>query len=165
VNRVLVIGFGNTLRGDDGAGIRAATGIRAALPSVDTLCVHSLQPELAEAVAEYETVVFLDASVGVDTVTLTLLDACPSAARVDPHTSSPAAIVSLAAQVYGRTPANVLLVEIPAAVYEYGETLSPATAEAVRQCVNLVCLWAGAAGAPEIHAGMPAGRPVRAQWY
>ncbi len=62
MNRTLVIGYGNTLRGDDGAGICAAERAARRFPGVDILTVHELQPELAETMCRYHDVIFLDAA-------------------------------------------------------------------------------------------------------
>jgi hydrogenase maturation protease len=60
---VVVIGYGNTLRGDDGAGPAVAQAIAdRALPGVRSLAVPQLTPELAEIVAEANLVVFVDAA-------------------------------------------------------------------------------------------------------
>ena len=61
---LLVIGYGNTLRGDDGVGPRVAEAVAAmALPGVRTLGCHQLAPEHAEAISRADRVVFVDAAV------------------------------------------------------------------------------------------------------
>ena len=58
----LVIGYGNTLRSDDGAGQRVAEKIgQWELPGVGALAVHQLTPELAENIAQADAVIFVDA--------------------------------------------------------------------------------------------------------
>lgn len=68
---VLIIGIGNTLRGDDGAGIVAAQRLSAcwraqAFPHVLIMC-HQLTPELAEDLAapNIRAVLFVDAAVAI----------------------------------------------------------------------------------------------------
>jgi hydrogenase maturation protease len=60
----LVIGFGNPLRGDDGAGWRAAELIAADLRARGVTVVgrHQLTLELAEDVSEADIVMLVDAS-------------------------------------------------------------------------------------------------------
>jgi hydrogenase maturation protease len=60
--RVLIVGYGNPLRGDDGLGWHAAEALRAALPEAEILAVHQLTPELAEDASRAELVIFLDAA-------------------------------------------------------------------------------------------------------
>ena len=62
----LVIGYGNDLRSDDGAGRVVADRLDAlALPDVTVRSVIQLTPELALEIAKFDTVVFVDASVEV----------------------------------------------------------------------------------------------------
>src|SRR5690348_5980583 len=58
----LVIGYGNTLRSDDGAGPRAAAEVGAwGVPGLRAWAVHQLTPELASPIASARLVVFVDA--------------------------------------------------------------------------------------------------------
>ena len=61
----LVIGYGNTLRGDDGIGPAVAEAVAAlGLPGVRVIVAHQLTPELAADLADAQLVVFVDAAVG-----------------------------------------------------------------------------------------------------
>ena len=64
----LVIGYGNTLRSDDGVGAKVAAAVaELALPGVVALVLHQLTPELAETISEARAVVFVDAAVDAAT--------------------------------------------------------------------------------------------------
>src|SRR5436305_5490516 len=64
---VVVIGYGNTLRGDDAAGPRAARAVASwDLPGVIAKAVPQLTPELAELVAAAHLAVFVDARLAAD---------------------------------------------------------------------------------------------------
>jgi Ni,Fe-hydrogenase maturation factor len=57
-----VIGYGNTLRTDDGVGPYVATAVASwGLPGVVSVGVHQLTPELSELLASAELAVFVDA--------------------------------------------------------------------------------------------------------
>ena len=58
--KVIAIGFGNTLRGDDGAGCELATILERSEPGVIVLVRHALLPELATTLAGADGVLFLD---------------------------------------------------------------------------------------------------------
>jgi hydrogenase maturation protease len=61
-NKILVIGYGNSLRGDDIAGRRVADIVATwKLSNVQALAVHQLTPELAEQLATVELAIFVDA--------------------------------------------------------------------------------------------------------
>jgi len=60
---VLIIGYGNPLRCDDGIGWRAAQAIMQAWPEkqVRVEAAHQLLPEMADWLAEASHVIFIDA--------------------------------------------------------------------------------------------------------
>ena len=63
-NESLVIGYGNTLRGDDGVGQKVAEVIASlGLSGIRALSCHQLTPELADPISEVRMVVFVDATV------------------------------------------------------------------------------------------------------
>ena len=61
----LVIGYGNALRGDDGAGYIAAELLRERIqnPAVEVFSLHQLAPELMEPISRARQVIFLDAAI------------------------------------------------------------------------------------------------------
>ena len=135
MNRTLVIGYGNTLRGDDGAGVRAVELLAAQVPEVDCLCLHELQPELAETISRYDEVYFLDATISSTDLRHSTLEP-DSAALNGSHALSPAALLSLSKALYFRRPDTAILIEIPAWQCDFGETLSTPTQGFVDACVE-----------------------------
>ena len=125
---LLIIGIGNTLRRDDGAGWRMAEALAAALAHAG-VAVHlelcqQLTPEVAETVAELApaTVLFVDASPAAPAPTVTPLhaDAGGSAAS---HHLSPVTCLAILDKLYGIQVA-AWLVQTPAADFGHGEGLS-----------------------------------------
>ena len=59
--KILIIGYGNTLRGDDGVGYKIAEIIEQwNINNITSLAVHQLTPDLAENIAQADTVIFVD---------------------------------------------------------------------------------------------------------
>jgi len=60
---VLIIGYGNPLRGDDGAGWQAAGILKERIRDerVQVVRSHQLMPEMAEAISRARKVIFIDA--------------------------------------------------------------------------------------------------------
>lgn len=138
MNPVLVVGYGNTLRGDDGAGVVAAERAGEGVRGIDVIVTHQLQPEIAEQVAYHRCVIFLDASVLATELTVREL---PHAARpggTTGHVQRPEFILALARDAYGRSPEKALLIEIPARSMEFGEPPTPATEAGIRQAIEHV---------------------------
>ena len=120
----LVIGYGNTIRGDDGIGPAVANAIEAlAIPGVRTFAVHQLTPELAAEIAEARSVIFVDAAVNVESVRIVAIEA-ESPASTLAHSSNPRGLLALTNAVYGRTP-PAWLATAGGADFGFGTDLSP----------------------------------------
>jgi hydrogenase maturation protease len=135
----LVIGYGNTLRRDDGAGVRVAEAVeRLGLPGVEVLTRHQLTPELAPVLATAHSAVFVDATVddhhtGRWRVLRPALR--PSALA---HAADPRTLLALAKGLFGHAP-RAWLITVPAPDMGYGEGLSPVAAAGVAAAVEEVC--------------------------
>lgn len=136
MTNLLVIGYGNELRRDDGAGPRVAAAVAALGRSgVQAIAAHQLTPEMADLLRDAGEVVFVDAGVRALEVGMEWLG--PSTANAGwGHTSDPRWLLSLTQVVYGRAPA-AWLITIPAVDLGMGEGLSEGaargTAEALRR--------------------------------
>jgi hydrogenase maturation protease len=122
---VLIIGYGNTLRGDD------AVGQLAAQLLADTECEHAqiiachqLVPELAELLAAVDLVVFVDAAVGASPgeIRVSKLTASVASASLGHH-MAPSFLLSVCDGLYEHTP-DAFLVTVNVASLELGEGLS-----------------------------------------
>ncbi len=140
---LLVIGYGNDLRRDDGAGRVVADSIEEkALPGVTVLSVSQLTPELALEIAGKERVVFVDASVDAAALRTEAVGPGEAAGGVMTHHGDPASLLSLVATV-GPVPGEAIVVSIPATDLALGFDLSPATARAVAEAIDLIVAMAG----------------------
>lgn len=140
--RVLVVGYGNTLRGDDAFGPVVADRLRPLVDADRVLIVtcHQLTPELAADVAACARVVFLDASAASPPGELVCraLDAGDAQAAGLLHALGPDQLLVLARLVYGRAP-PATLVTVGGADFELGDHhLSPLVAAAVECAVETV---------------------------
>jgi hydrogenase maturation protease len=121
--KTLVIGYGNSLRGDDGVGPLVAEQVAAwSLPDVRSLSVHQLTPELAAEIAQAEVVYFVDACVGRSQASIEPIEPVEVTSRID-HLWSPSVLLHLAQTLYDADPAAYQIL-IPAIQFDYGETLS-----------------------------------------
>jgi hydrogenase maturation protease len=138
MSKVLVIGYGNTLRGDDAAGVKAAELISKHHPEIICVCVHQLVPELSEQIAECDTVFFIDAQQGITPSNVRLIKPGMEADQPHTHFISPESLLSLSQQLYQRTPSKAYIIGIPASQFEFSEELSAQTENAVHECVALI---------------------------
>ena len=121
----LVIGYGNTLRGDDGVGyLMAEQAATWELPNVTTIACHQLTPELAAHMAECDRVIFIDATRPGTQTEVAWRSLSPRDAPIlDAHRSDPADLLRLTAQLYSTAPSAQLLL-LPTAAMGFSETLS-----------------------------------------
>ncbi len=138
MNTPLVIGYGNTLRSDDGAGVRAAELVRERVSGVDVLTVHELHPELVDVIAPRNGVIFIDAGADIDALTcLQLHDGVPPSPLAS-HMLSPGQLLALCSTLYGKSPQHAVLIEIPARTFAFGESLSPVASSAIEHSVTVI---------------------------
>lgn len=125
---ILLIGYGNSLRRDDGAGPALARALAARFENaaVRLLCPHQLSPELAWEISrpEVKTVLFADASAepGGAAPLLRLLEAGGDGALLG-HALGPGELLGLAEKVFGRRP-PAWLAAVPGFDFGFGEGLS-----------------------------------------
>jgi hydrogenase maturation protease len=141
--RCLVLACGNTLRSDDGAGpwlarraeekFRSETGLRV---------IVSLQwtPELAEEIAQAESVLFIDCSLASQpgAVMLFPVDAAPGSQGLNTHRLSAPELLALGRDLYGVIPQNALLLTIGAGSIELGEKFSDEVKAALPAACELI---------------------------
>ena len=135
--RVLVVGYGSTLRGDDGVGPRAAELAMedGRIAGATILLRHQLTPELAADMATARLVILVDAradaapgSVSIERVGGGAAEAGPgsppgSDAGATTHHVGAAEVVALARDLWGASP-EVFAVGVGAASFEVGDGLS-----------------------------------------
>lgn len=133
--QLLVIGYGNTLRGDDGVGPRVAESVgNLRLPGVRTLICQQLSPEHAAPIAQADKVIFVDAAVDAPREVQFRELSPGDTSQLMAHAADPRTMLALARDVFGRSP-QAWWLTIPAEKMEFGETLTPA---AQSGCVEAV---------------------------
>ncbi|HLH52972.1 MAG TPA: hydrogenase maturation protease [Verrucomicrobiae bacterium] len=135
---LLVIGFGNTLRADDGAGPLVADAIQALnLAGVSAISCGLLTPELAEPLSRARLAIFVDAALDA-AFQVRLEEIEPAAsAQILAHSADARTLLALARDVFGHVPSSWLLT-IPARNVGIGDNLSAATSSGVREAVERV---------------------------
>lgn len=137
MSHVLVIGCGNTLRGDDAAGVRAAEVLAFRCPEVECLCVHQLTPELAEQLGGYRMVIFLDADLHAARAIARAITPEQPGAQPQTHFLSPEALLALSLELYKCVPPSAYVIGIPASDFEFSEELSATARKGVADSVHL----------------------------
>ncbi|MEI7989410.1 MAG: hydrogenase maturation protease [Chloroflexota bacterium] len=127
--KTMVIGYGNTLRGDDGFGCYAAERLmeRANLPQTEFLILQQLTPEIAIDLSSVDLVVFIDVNVYTSAGEITIQNV--QTQEITPaslsHHLTPQSLLALAQALYGTSPQGTLF-SAGAESFDLSEHLSPA---------------------------------------
>jgi hydrogenase maturation protease len=138
--RCLILACGNTLRGDDGIGPWLSAWAEERFdgePAVRVVSRQQWTPDLAEDVAQAESVVFVDCSVSSapGEVRIAPVDAAPAGPGLASHHVGAPELLALAQELYDSLPHTALMLSVGAASIELGETLSkPAIAALPDAC-------------------------------
>jgi hydrogenase maturation protease len=129
MGRILVYGYGNPGRQDDGLGPTLVGMLEEEqIPGITTDCNYQLQIEDAAAVSEHDAVIFVDASCAGDE-SFTFTDLEPSNdITFTTHTMSPASVLALCHELY-RKSVRAYVLAIRGYEWEFVEGLSPKAGE------------------------------------
>jgi len=137
--RVLIIGYGNPLRADDGVGWRMACRLGELVRDepFEVLAVHQLTPELAEPISRAELVIFVDAShnglPGSWKCERLVLNTALASTLA--HHFTPASLLGYAQAVFQASP-PALVVSVAGESFSYREQLTPAVEAALPQVIE-----------------------------
>jgi hydrogenase maturation protease len=146
VSMILLIGCGNSLRRDDGAGLVLAELLernwRSGPQEVQRVSVHQLTPDLAEYIArkEVSVVVFVDSRVAITgargfQVQVHKLDVEDSFSTTSHH-MDPKTVMLYLQRLYGKNPRS-WTVTVPGLDFDHGEGLSQIARTAIADALIL----------------------------
>jgi hydrogenase maturation protease len=158
LNRILILGFGNPDREDDGVAwhILRALAVKLGLPApssyedefsvndrLDFAFYLQLTPEMAEEIAAYERVCFVDAHMGNIPLPVQMIPVESEFQRSPfTHHLTPQSLISMCETLYQRKP-DAALLSVLGHRFLFTRELSPETAALVPEAVNLIMEWIG----------------------
>ena len=158
MNQTLVLGYGNPDRQDDGVAwhVLHALAVRLGLPvpdsyedefpsneRLDFAFTLQLTPEMAEQIAPYERVCFVDAHTGSIAAEVQLAP-MESQFQHSPftHHLTPQSLLAMCQSLYSKTPQAVLL-SVRGYRFEFERELSAESAALVPEAVERIVGWMG----------------------
>ena len=126
--RILIIGYGNTLRSDDGVGPRAAQllGECCGDDRITIVACHQLTPELAPAIAEAGHLILLDAEMGGEPghICRRELTPAPASNSILSHAIDARGLLAIAQLLYEHAPPTTLFT-VSGGSFALGDALTP----------------------------------------
>ncbi len=142
--RILVLGYGNPGRQDDGLGPAAASGIeRLGWPNLTAYDNYQLNIEDAVDVAEHDVVWFVDAAKAGPSP-YAVSDLSPAdAVEFTSHIVRPEVILAIARRYYGGAP-QAFLLAIRGYAFEFVEALTPGARDNLHAALTMLTERIGA---------------------
>ncbi len=147
MKRILVYGFGNPGRQDDGLGPAFAEMVEnwknaAGLTGVDTDSNYQLNVEDAQIMSEYDLVVFADASVEehIRDFLFDRIEACDAEVKYTLHAASPGYILELCKEIYHKQP-ETWLMHIHGHEWAFKEGLTEEAQKNLQLAFQHFCRW------------------------
>ena len=141
-NTILIYGYGNPGRQDDGLGIMLAGEIETwkketGISAVEVDMNYQLNIEDAEKISNYHTVIFVDAS--VEDISTYKLDRVVPDLKTDfsMHAVTPSFVAGLCQRIYGRLP-EVYQLHVKGYSWEFMQNLSEEASKNLRQATNFL---------------------------
>ena len=135
---VLVAGYGNPTRQDDGAGLCLAEWVQEqGFPDVEVRVFQQMHLELLEDAVRYESVLLLDCTVEPHPPLLKRVVDDGKASFATSHGLKPEVLLGLSRRLYERD-LDLYLLALPGVDFGFGTTLSPVAADSVEKGKDLV---------------------------
>ncbi|MGA2961445.1 MAG: hydrogenase maturation protease [Candidatus Korobacteraceae bacterium] len=139
MRQILVIGYGNPLRGDDGFGGLAASYVEERqIPGLEVIISHQLNPELTELLHNCSHAIFLDAVAGDEPGTLraTPVEHCDLSSS-GMHHFEPGSLLALSQAIFGQSP-PATLITATARSFHHGDEISPEVRQAAATAAETI---------------------------
>jgi hydrogenase maturation protease len=139
--KTIILGYGNTLRSDDGFGYVAAELLeqRGNLLHSEIYAIQQLTPELAEDLRTADLAIFIDVNFGIAAGYISFQEVSPAgeAPTSLSHHLNPENLLAVTKALYGIYP-QAYLFSVGAVHFEMGEDLSPIVKAALQPLVEQV---------------------------
>lgn len=136
----LLLACGNSLRQDDGVGLRIAEAAERLFPAsrVRIIAAQQFTPEMADDLAHTDLAIFIDACAADEPGAIRVTALAASGAPPETHQLDPAALLGLAQSLCGHAPARAFALTVGAGSFGYSEELSGPLRQAVPRALRLL---------------------------
>lgn len=139
--RILLIGVGSTIRGDDGIGAYICSCIsNMQLPAVKVVTVHQADSNLTDDINAADIVIIADAAVEGNGVSFTRIDSSDPAGVTSGHYMNAALLLQITKLLHGHEP-ELYVCSVTGYSFEMTEQLSPAAKKNADKAVGIISTW------------------------
>jgi hydrogenase maturation protease len=140
-NNIAIVGIGNPIRSDDGLGAYICEQIdEINLPCVTVIIKHQLDIGLTEELSKFNKVIFIDASIKAETISLQPLNLRKKYPQPQSHSVHPAVLAGLAKKLYAAK-TKFYICTVGGYSFEIGNKLSEVSMNYAHEAVSLLAEW------------------------
>lgn len=140
-NEILIVGIGNTIRGDDGIGAYVCSAIdHLDMKGVQTLIVQQLDTGLIDELLSTDKIVLVDAAVSGEDVRFYLLNDDVGYPISVSHHINANLLASLITKLYGKK-LNLMMCAVKGENFDMGQRLSVTAKQNADNAVGLIVNW------------------------
>lgn len=138
MSKTIVIGYGNTLRSDDGVGVWIAHQIDALhLPDVCVRTCHQLHLELVPDLIGYERAILIDAGISGEAIAVRTCNPSHALPSSTDHNVSPEILQQLALELYDVT-IDIHLYTVRGECFDFGSSFSSAAIDRANYAFEMI---------------------------
>ena len=138
--KICIIGIGNTLRSDDGAGAYVCDLLQQRDLPVTIINTLQLDIAMAEELGEFNTVIFIDAAIDEENFSFTALTTVNSQPQSFTHHINAAMLMQLAQQLF-KASTQFYVCAVGATDFEMGNNLSKKTRYNAGNAATFISRW------------------------
>ncbi len=140
VGPALLLACGNSLRQDDGIGLRIAEAAEQLFPAscLRIVAAQQFTPEMAADLAATELVIFVDACAADEPGAIRVVSVAAKQESPETHRLDPPALLAMAQSLCGHAPARAFALTVGAGRFGYGEEISGPLRQAVPRALRLL---------------------------
>ena len=137
--KILLIGYGNPTRMDDGVGWYIAKMIRESISDrIDVMEADQLSIEMIEDIKDRQVVIFVDAHVSEEDDWIRISEVQPdSKLGLTAHIVSPSNLLSICQSIYNKYP-KAYLYSVKGVNFDFSEELSEQTRKSADEAIKLL---------------------------
>jgi len=143
-NNILIIGYGNSTRQDDGLGVYVAGALGEQIPNIDVEITQEIGSEICEEISDYGLVFFVDA--GIDQEEEFVIRELLAKFRSTPfsHHIHPETLLAMTEKLFNRIP-KAYLISIKGYRFDFGFEISQEAKvnaeKAIREIERICMNW------------------------
>ena len=138
---ILIVGYGNLTRQDDGLGVRLAEALEQEnLPNIEVRTSQQMHLELLEDLGAFDRILLADATAMDAPLEICQVTEDSGSTMPSSHALNPSTLLKLSQKLYGQK-LSLFMLAIPGQHFDFGMELSPMAQRNLEDALSLTKSW------------------------